>query len=134
MLLQNHIKENETFPSTSTRQEAMHDNDLRSADAVQANVVASMSADSADHARKSVFAVDTCNLENITSGKDSRQTIILEGGGSMRARNIAAGDGSVQLIGQISGAALQKIVKSWDWSFDVVRSIDGNMEVFLPQI
>ena len=114
MLLQNHIKENETFPSTSTRQEAMHDNDLRSADAVQANVVASMSADSADHARKSVFAVDTCNLENITSGKDSRQTIILEGGGSMRARNIAAGDGSVQLIGQISGAALQKIVKSWD--------------------
>lgn len=114
MLSQNHTKENETDPSTSTRQEAMHDNDLRSADAVQANVVASISSDSANHAHKNSFAVNTCNLENIAVGKDSQQTIILEGGGSMRARNITTGDGSVQVIGQLSGAALQKIVQSWD--------------------
>ncbi|CAG2009897.1 unnamed protein product [Fusarium graminearum] len=112
MLLKTHKKENEADPSTSTRQEAMHDNDLKPADAVQANVVASMSSDSANHARKNVLALNACNLENITSGKDSRQTIILEGGGSMRARNIATGDGSVQLIGQLSGAALQKIIQS----------------------
>jgi predicted Mrr-cat superfamily restriction endonuclease len=100
------MQENQSDSSTSTRQEAMHDNDLRSADAVQANVVASMSSDLANRAHKNVFAENTYNLENIAVGKDSQQTIILEGDGSMRARNITAGDGSVQLIGQLSGVAL----------------------------
>jgi hypothetical protein len=92
----------------------MHDNDLRSANSVQANAVASMSSDLLNQARKDVFAVHTCNLENITVGKGSQQTIILEGGGLMRARNITAGDGSVQLIGKLSDATLQKIVRSWN--------------------
>jgi hypothetical protein len=91
----------------------MHDNDLRSTNAVQANAVVSMSSDFPNQARKNVFAVHTCNLENITVGKESQQTIILEGGGSMRARNITTGDGSVQLIGKLSDATLQKIVRRW---------------------
>ncbi|KAH6980426.1 hypothetical protein EDB82DRAFT_284296 [Fusarium venenatum] len=43
-----------------------------------------------------------CNIENITVGKQSQQTIIVEGGGSIRARNITTGDGSIQLIGRFS--------------------------------
>jgi hypothetical protein len=92
----------------------MHDNDLRSANAVQANAVASMSSDLPNQARKNVFAAHACNLENITVGKESQQTIILEGGGSMRARNITTGDGSVQLIGKLSDVTLQKFAQSWD--------------------
>jgi hypothetical protein len=92
----------------------MHDNDLRSTNAVQANEAASMSSDLPNHARKNVSAVHVCDLKNITVGKESQQTIILEGGGSMRVRNITTGDGSVQLIGKLSDATLQKIVRSWN--------------------
>ncbi|WZH42131.1 uncharacterized protein QYS62_003121 [Fusarium acuminatum] len=113
-LLQYHTQENQSASGTSTRREAMHDNDLRSANSVQANAVASMSSDLLNQARKDVFAVHTCNLENITVGKGSQQTIILEGGGSMRASNITTGDGSVQFIGKLSDATLQKIVRSWN--------------------
>ncbi|OBS16071.1 hypothetical protein FPOA_13158 [Fusarium poae] len=113
-LLQNHTQENQHDRGTSTRQEATHNDDLKSADAIQINVVASTSSDLPNHARKEAFAVHTCNLENITVGKESQQTIILEGEGSMRAKNITTGDGSVQLIGQLSDVTLQKIVRSWN--------------------
>ncbi|KAH6952245.1 hypothetical protein DER45DRAFT_543745 [Fusarium avenaceum] len=106
--------ENQNHPRTPTQQEAIHNNDLRAADTIQVDVVASTSSDLPHHARKEAFAVHACNLENITVGKESQQTIILEGGGSIRARNITTGDNSVQLIGQLSDATLQKIVRSWN--------------------
>lgn len=81
----------------------MHDDDVNAADTIQPSTVASIG--SAAHA---------CNLENITVGKESQQTIILEGGGSIRARNITTGDGSVQLIGKLSDVMLQKFVRSWN--------------------
>jgi hypothetical protein len=112
-LLQNHTQENQSASGTSARREVMHDNDLRSANAIQANAVASMSSDLPNQARKNVFVAHACNLKNITVGKEGQQTIILEGGDSMRARNITKGDGSVQLIGKLSDAMLQKIVRSW---------------------
>lgn len=79
----------------------MHDDDLKAADATQSSAVARIGS-----------AAYACNLENITAGKESQQTIILEGGGSIRARNITTGDGSVQLIGQLSDVKLPQIVRS----------------------
>lgn len=102
-LLQNHTQEVQDNPTTSTQQETMHDDDVNAADTIQPSTVASIG--SAAHA---------CNLENITVGKESQQTIILEGGGSIRARNITTGDGSVQLIGKLSDVMLQKFVRSWN--------------------
>jgi hypothetical protein len=81
----------------------MHHGNPKVEDTIQLSTVTS--TDSAAHTR---------NLENITAGKESQQTIILEGGGSIRARNIATDDRSVQLIGQFSDATLQKIVRSWN--------------------
>lgn len=86
----------------------MHDDDLKAADATQSSAVARIGS-----------AAYACNLENITAGKESQQTIILEGGGSIRARNITTGDGSVQLIGQLSDVKLPQIVRSWDWNSEV---------------
>ncbi|EXK75926.1 hypothetical protein FOQG_19312 [Fusarium oxysporum f. sp. raphani 54005] len=102
-LLQNHTQEDQNNPTTSTQQEAMHDDGLKAADTIQPSTVASIGS-----------AANTCDLENITVGKESQQTIILEGGGSIRARNITTGDGSVQLIGKLSDVTLQNIVRSWN--------------------
>ncbi|KAJ0129516.1 Malic acid transport protein [Fusarium oxysporum f. sp. albedinis] len=87
-LLQNHTQEDQDNPVTLTRQKDIHDDDLKAADALQPSTVARIGS-----------AVHACNLENITVGKESQQTIILEGRGSIRARNITTGDGSVQLVG-----------------------------------
>ncbi|EXM13764.1 hypothetical protein FOTG_17803 [Fusarium oxysporum f. sp. vasinfectum 25433] len=101
VLLQNHTQEAQNNPTALTHQEAMHDDDLKTADAIHSNTVARISS-----------AAYACNLENITVGKESQQTIILEGGGSIRARNITTGDGSVQLIGQLSNITSENIVRS----------------------
>lgn len=102
-LLQNHTREGQDNATTATQQEVIHDDDLEAADTIQPSTVAGIGS-----------AAHISNLENITAGKESQQTIILEGGGSIRARNITTGDGSVQLIGQLSDVTLQKIVRSWN--------------------
>ena len=90
---------------------------LTSADTIQPSPVASMGFELPGNAHKNASTVHTCNLENITVGKESQQTIILEGGGSIRAKNIATGDGSVQLIGRLSNVTLQKNARSWNGNF-----------------
>lgn len=112
-LLQNYMQEDKNSPGTSTRPEAIHDG-LTSADTIQPSPVASMGFELHGNACKNASTVHTCNLENITVGRDSQQTIIIEGGGSIRARNITTGRGSVQLIGQLSDVTLQKIAQSWN--------------------
>ncbi|KAH7256138.1 hypothetical protein BKA59DRAFT_450227 [Fusarium tricinctum] len=112
-MLQNYMQEDQRSPGTSTRPEAIHDG-LTSADTIQPSPVASMGFELYGNACKNGSTGHICNLENITVGKDSQQTIILEGGGSIRARNITTGRGSVQLIGQLSDVTLQKIAQSWN--------------------
>ncbi|UZP36748.1 hypothetical protein NXS19_004564 [Fusarium pseudograminearum] len=112
-LLQNHTQEDRNDPGTSARREAIHD-DIKSANTSQPSRVASMAFELPNNPRKNASHVHTCNLENITVGKESQQTIILEGAGSIQARNIATGDGSVQLIGRLNDVTLQKIARSWN--------------------
>ncbi|KAJ4267001.1 hypothetical protein NW762_003099 [Fusarium torreyae] len=115
-LLQNHMQEDQNNTGTSTRSEAIQ-GDLASADTVQSSPVAGIGFVMPGDAHKNASTVQTCNLENITVGKESQQTIILEGGGSIRAKNIATGDGSVQLIGRLSDVTLQKNARSWNGRF-----------------
>lgn len=116
-MLQNYIQEDQHNPGTSTQPEAIHDG-LTPAETIQPNPVASTGFELHGDACKNASTVHICNLENVTVGENSQQTIILEGGGSIRARNISTGRGSVQLIGQLSDVTLQKIAQSWNGNIE----------------
>jgi hypothetical protein len=67
-----------------------------------------------NQAEEQTLPTQTYTIENISIGDNSQQTIILEGKGLVRARNIAIRDGSRQVISSLSGATLQKFVGSWN--------------------
>ncbi|KAK2667186.1 hypothetical protein RAB80_017607 [Fusarium oxysporum f. sp. vasinfectum] len=114
VLLQKQIQGTRTDSWSSTQQDAVHNEDSEFASTTQTNSMRRIDCALLNQADGKNLSKQTYAMENISVGDNSQQTIILGGKGLVRARNIAIGDGSRQIIGSLSGATLQKIVGSWN--------------------
>ncbi|KAH7186533.1 hypothetical protein DER44DRAFT_188876 [Fusarium oxysporum] len=112
VLLQEHIQGTLNESCSSTRQDTANNKDSKCT--IQTNPASRMGCTLPNQAEKQTFPMTTRDIENISVGSNSQQTIILEGEGLVRARNIATGNGSRQIIGRLSDATLHKLVGSWN--------------------
>jgi hypothetical protein len=90
----------------------MRKKDLDSTNPMQPDSMRYVGDDLSDHVSKQIFLIQIYDIENISISNNSQYTIILVGGGLVRARNIATRDRSVQLISSLSNAMLQKLIEN----------------------
>jgi len=114
VLLQEQIRGTRANSWSSTQQDALHNEDSEFTSTTQTNSTQRIDCALLKQVNEQAFPMQTYVIENISIGDNSQQTIILEGQGLVRARNIAIGDGSRQIIGSLSGSTLQKIVGGWN--------------------
>lgn len=112
VLLQELVQETRNNSTSLTQQDTAYAKDSELTSTIQVEPMRPTGSASPTHADEQTFPGQTHTMENISVGNNSRQTIIVEGRGSVKTRNIATGDGLVQFIGRLSDATLQKLMGS----------------------